>query len=200
MRLLLLAVLAAPTLALAQPGPPAGGSRHHLFISPAGEPFRGADGLGAWFAQADADHDGALTPAELRADFQRFFKVLDANGDGQLDGFELQAYERDRVPEITRLGFDGPELRGGGPEPGGVVSAKGGRKRGQPAQIGRSGASRFGLLSIPQPVSNADEDLNGRVTGDEFTRAASRRFGLLDKAKAGWLTLDALRPPAAKAD
>jgi hypothetical protein len=144
MRLALLAALAAPSIALAQPGPPP----HRLFISPAGEPFRAGDGLAAWFAGADADHDGALTPPELRADFARFFKDLDANADGQLDGLELQAYERERVPEITRLGFEG----GGGPPPGGARMGMGG---GAP-EIGRSGAALFGLLSIPQRVSNAD--------------------------------------------
>src|SRR5437764_915071 len=43
---------AAPTPA-APKHPP-----RHLFISPSGEPFRGRNGFSAWFAQADADHDG----------------------------------------------------------------------------------------------------------------------------------------------
>ena len=58
-----LALLALP--AAAQPGPPGGAGR--LFISPAGEPFRGGGGLEAWFARADADHDGTLILAEFRA-------------------------------------------------------------------------------------------------------------------------------------
>ncbi|MEO8113421.1 MAG: hypothetical protein ABI655_03495, partial [Phenylobacterium sp.] len=83
-------------------GLPDGPPRPRLFISPSGEPFRGPDGLGAWLAGADADHDGAVTLTEFRADAVRFFKVLDANGDGRIDGFEIQAYERDIAPEITR--------------------------------------------------------------------------------------------------
>src|SRR5262252_202272 len=63
--------------------------RIRMFISPAGEPFRGENGLAAWFAGADADHDGALTYTEFEADAMRFFKSLDVNHDGQLDGFEI---------------------------------------------------------------------------------------------------------------
>nr|QQZ50742.1 hypothetical protein JKL49_05005 [Phenylobacterium glaciei] len=36
-----------------------------------------------------------------------FFKVLDANGDGKIDGFENQAYETRIAPEITRMSFPG---------------------------------------------------------------------------------------------
>src|SRR5690349_14399725 len=65
MRHLLLAAafaLAAASAA-AQPGPLAG-----LFLSPMGEPFRGGEGAEAWFARADADHDGVVTAAEFQAD------------------------------------------------------------------------------------------------------------------------------------
>src|ERR1700704_6651306 len=78
-----------------RPKPPA---RVRMFISPAGEPFRGENGLAAWFAGADTDRNGTLTYAEFEADALRFFKVLDANHDGLIDGFEIQAYERERVP------------------------------------------------------------------------------------------------------
>ena len=69
----------------------------NLFISPAGQPFRaGADDpypVAAWFAAADTDHDGRLTRQELRRDAERFFHQLDANGDGVVDGAEINAYE-----------------------------------------------------------------------------------------------------------
>src|SRR5882757_2531445 len=64
-------------------GPPQDGMRGgRLFISSAGEPFRGPEALKRWFDGADADHDGVVTPTEFRADFMRYFKVLDANHDG----------------------------------------------------------------------------------------------------------------------
>ena len=85
------------------PPPREMGQRHGVFISPSGEPFRGGDGLRAWFAQADADHDGAITAAEFQADALRFFQVLDANHDGTVDGFEISAYEQTIAPEIAIL-------------------------------------------------------------------------------------------------
>ena len=98
-------------------GPPAarGWRRVRLFISPSGEPFRGDGGLARWFAQVDTNHDGAITLEEFRADALHSFKVLDLNGDGVIDGIELQHYEHEVVPEIGVMAFDtGP---GGGQRP-----------------------------------------------------------------------------------
>lgn len=180
-----LAALASPALAQPAgpaPGGPGGGPR--LFVSPAGEAFRGEDGLAAWFAGADADHDGALTLTEFREDFMRFFKVLDADGDGQIDGPENTVYETKLVPEITRMGFDR------GPGPGG-----GERKmfRKVDKREPRTGAARFSLLNIPQPVRGADADLNQRVSAEEWARAARQRLELLDADKDDKLTLEGLR-------
>lgn len=95
-------------------GKPGGPPPIRLFVSPSGEPFRGEGGLSRWFAQADANHDGAITLEEFRADAQHSFKVLDINGDGVIDGLELQRYEREVVPEIGIMTFDEP---GGGQRP-----------------------------------------------------------------------------------
>jgi hypothetical protein len=212
-----------------RPRPP----RVQLFISPAGEPFRGANGLAAWFAGADTDRDGSLRYAEFEADAMRFFKVLDANHDGVIDAFEIQAYERERVPEIGADALEegygiNPRGRGGGQGGGGQGgggrrggdgggggggSRRGGGQSGQatqpitpptpPADVqpraGREGAARFGLLNEPQPVANADEDVDGRVSLTEWKHATQRRFDRLDRAKTGKLILsDLLLPPGAK--
>lgn len=196
------AMLALATGAAAQPGGPPGAPRF-LFISPSGEPFRTEDGLGDWFAGADADHDGRLSLAEFRADAARYFKVLDADSSGIIDGFEIQNYERVRVPEIRGAGFNDPLPGGGRGRPtspraeNGAMSEgtripRGGGPRGQP--IRREGAARFSLLNEPQPVAGSDGDLDGRVNLDEWTRAATKRFNILDKAKTGKLTRDDLPP------
>ena len=180
---LLLAGGAAQAAAQPGRGPPPDGDAPGaaLFISPAGEPFRGGDGLAAWFAGADADHDGGLSPAEFRADALRFFRTLDADRDGSVDGFEVQRYEAQVAPEITAIVLDGAR------------PARGRREM----QLGRQGAARFGLLNTPHPVRAGDLDVDGRVTEAEWIRATARRFDLLDKAKAGKLTMDQLRPPPA---
>ena len=95
------------------PGPRGGGQQ--LFISPAGEPFRAPPGapypVAAWFAGADANHDGALTRDEFVADALRFFTVVDADKDGVIDGFEVSAYEQRIAPEI--IGGAAPSMRRG---------------------------------------------------------------------------------------
>lgn len=171
-----LAALGAPALAQA---PPPGGD---LFISPSGEPFREGDGRAAWFAGADADHDGVLVLAEFRADAARFFKLLDVNADGQVDGIENQRYEREIAPEITGMGLGRP---GAGRE-GRFI------KRIGPKVAPREGAARFSMLNEPQPVRGGDGDLNQRVSAEEWAKAAGRRFARLDADGDGRLTLATL--------
>jgi hypothetical protein len=110
--------------------PPGGPPPVRLFISPSGEPFRGEDGLGHWLAQADTDHDGAVSLAEFRADAAHSFKVLDTNSDGVIDGFEMQHYERDVVPEIGVMTFDAGPTAGRPARSGGGSGGSGGGRRG----------------------------------------------------------------------
>ena len=180
------AALAAAAPVMAQPAGPPPGQR--LFLSPSGEPFRGEDGLAAWFAGADADKNGVLTLTEFRDDAMRFFKVLDANGDGQVDGPENSIYERKIAPEITRVDMgpmDGPQ----GKRP--MVRRTDKREP-------RVGAARFSLINEAQPVRGADADLNQRVSSEEWAKAARRRFEILDTDQDGKLTLEALRPRLAR--
>jgi hypothetical protein len=191
-----------------------GAPRHvgkHLFISPSGEPFRGRNALSAWFAQADADHDGAISAAEFQADAERVFKLYDTNHDGVIDGFEIQAYERDVAPEITEFAVGGP-MPGPGGDWGGGGRHHGGhgrhREGGQDLGLqtasagmqaaGATGAARFSLLNEPEPLLAADENVDGKVSRAEWMRATARRFAKLDKTHAGKLTLDTLEPPRDK--
>lgn len=219
--LLLLAGAALATAASAQlggrpglgpPGGPGGpGMGRGLFVSPAGEPFRRSDAtpqpLRAWFAQADGDHDGALTLAEFQADFARYFAVLDADYDGEIAPLEVARYEQEILPEMqSRIGGGfSPGMRMGGIRGGshggmGGERGRGGRGAGRGGRGGdmagrmamMSGAARFGLLPIAHPVMDADLNFNRGVSLQEFTQAAARRFAMLDTAHIGRLTLDQL--------
>jgi hypothetical protein len=205
-------------------GPPGAGMgpRLSLFVSPAGKPFRGEPGqpapMEAWFAEADADHDGTISFAEFQADFRRWFAALDTNHDGEIAPDEVTRYETEILPEMAsgRGGFGGGGMgaRGGGMGGrgggwgghgghggmgrGGGMGGRGGMGRGGGGGGGGGmgyvpmGAARFGLLPIPHPIMSADEDLNRGVSVAEWDHAAATRFNMLDEAHNGRLTLAAL--------
>lgn len=207
-----LALLAVSVLtACASPGPPVQlgpqGPSAGLFISPMGQPFRtaqaGGDLIGAWFAATDSDRDGVLTVAEMQGDGARFFRTLDTNGDGELTPPEMVRYEREVAPEIQL----GSQMNRRGPgRPGGSEGAEGDpqrfameddgprRRGGEPRVRLPQGASRYGLLDLPQPVAAADADFNRAVSAEEFAAAAAERFGQLDRDRDGRLTRQELEP------
>lgn len=173
---------------------PTPGPHPTLFISPAGKPFHGAAGapypVGAWFAEADADHDGKLTRAEFRADFTAFFNQLDQNHDGFIDGVELVHYEQVVAPEVlprlaqTPAGFSGDRPGGDQKRLAQAPRLKGGDFY--------DGAPEFSLLNVSEPVSSADQNFDGKISLAEFLAAADHRFDQLDPDRRGYLTLDAL--------
>src|SRR5438270_11427695 len=93
-------------IAAVKPEPPINVVGHAWapFISPMGEPFRARsatdDTLARWFNQADRNHDGQLTPDELRSDADRFFTLLDVDGNGEIEPEELVNYEWELAPDI----------------------------------------------------------------------------------------------------
>jgi hypothetical protein len=172
-----------------------------------GEPFFGAaagqDGLSAWFAETDRNHDGVITADEMTTDAQRFFERLDTDHDGEIDPEEIARYENVIAPEVRRgppLGVEAsPASAEGGGHGGGHGGWHGGRgHHGGGGFAGGFGADdeasagRFGLLQIPEPVASADADFNRGVSSDEFRRAAVQRFQLLDADHKGRLTLSQL--------
>ena len=169
--------------ALAAKLPPCKPKQAQLFIAPMGEPFRAGPNdpypSALWFAQADSNHDGKLTLAEMLADANRFFDRLDTDHDGQITPPENRVYEDKIAPEIrTQIGrvddlLDAPKKV----------------KHNKHAKPMPEGAGRWSSLPIPQPVISADADMNRAVTRAEFRAAAIDRFGRLDTAGQGYLTL-----------
>ena len=174
------------------------------FISPMGEPFRARteadDTLADWFRQADRDHDGALTEAEMQADAQRFFAMLDSDGSGEIDPDEVAHYEWEIAPDIQVMA---KTMRAPGQAPATKLPNGDNGSRGRSAQreaeasLGLrgelQGAARYGLLNMPEPVAAADTDFNRGVTLAEFKEAAAARFALLDGAHHGRLDLSQLQ-------
>jgi Ca2+-binding EF-hand superfamily protein len=174
------------------------------FISPMGEPFRARtrddDTLARWFNQADGNHDGQVTPDELKADADRFFATLDADGDGEIGPEELIRYEWELAPDIqvnSRLksqpregaALPRPEFAEDSPQ---KHREKSRRDDAEPQLGGLQGAARYGLLNMPEPVAAADADFNRSISRAEFEQAAIERFKLLDVDGRGALTLTSL--------
>lgn len=162
------------------PRPP----RMQLFISPSGQPFRAAMDqpypVAAWFAAADADHDGKLTRAEFRADADAWFGKLDRDHDGQISMPEVTVWENETVPEMTRTTL------------GGFGDGRAGPLSRNKVDTRAQGAAAYSLVNEPHPIRGADADFSMNVSKAEWRAAADRRFDLLDVAKLGYLTLETL--------
>lgn len=172
-----------------------------VYIAPMGAPFRTngiADPMRRWFDQADADHDGRLTLAELAADAQRFFATIDTDHDGELDPQEVSAYEIDVAPEIKLYQADAGFFARARTRTAKHIAKQDARARADYSVP--YGAGSYASLNIPEPVASADLDIDRGVSRDEFARVAASRFALLDGAHRLYLSYDALpRSPAQQA-
>lgn len=171
-------------IAGAMAGSAAAQDRPQLFISPMGEPFRGASPENQWFDGADTNHDGVLSFEEMTADAARFFALLDVRKDGEIDPQDMERYESEIVPDIW--GSAAPREPEGyrvGDSPIGPRDGEGGPTQvsKRPKAAVKQGAARFGYFDFPQPIMMADRNFNRGVDAREFAKAAEARFDLLDK-------------------
>jgi hypothetical protein len=168
------------------------------YIAPLGAPVRTdgrTDPMGVWFAQADADHDGRLTVAELQADGDRFFATLDKDASGEIDPQEMSDYENFTAPEL-KLYQPGQDQRGHDRKERKALKTAARQRADYEAPYG---AGLWASLNIPEPVNSADFDINRGVSKAELEQAAVKRFPLLDTAHRGYLTYDTLpKSPAQK--
>jgi hypothetical protein len=183
----------------------------NLFISPCGEPFRGAAGapypVADWFRRANKKGDGKLDHDEFVADADAFFRRLDINGDGALSPYEVRLYERNMVPEIMGGTVTVGENQGArlwlaqyGPA-GGQYNQPidpSGDHLDDPKPIKPkfdetgTGASPYGFFDEPEPILTADFNVNGVILRDNFLKVADTHFTDLDEAQKGYLTLASL--------
>jgi hypothetical protein len=141
-----------------------------------------------------------LTADEMRADAERFFAALDVNRDGRIDSEERMTYESKIAPEV-QVNSDWKRTRQetAAEARSGDDSDRGNRRQRWSNEIdgyqldGLQGAARYGLLNLPEPVAGADANFDRFVSLDEFRRAASYRFQLLDRDRSGRLTLKNLK-------
>ena len=167
-----------------------------LFISPMGEPFRGtreAPPEIAWFNGTDINHDGSLTPDEMVADADRFFKTLDVDKSGEIDPAEIERYETEIAPEV-RTGEVSVSSRDDA-DASGDPDSMAGMPQGLDKYSTRHGAVMFGYFGFPEPVMAADANFNRGVSRREFQLAALQRFKLLDVNGDGILQRAELPPP-----
>jgi hypothetical protein len=178
----------------------------NVFISPCGRPFRAPMAapypVVNWFKGADTNSDGKLDHAEFMADTEAFFKILDINGDGVLDGYEISIYEHRVAPEILGYRVDVGALQppwvpgrprlllaqAGAPLPTGDQEPTNAPQK-QTLDESGLGASPYGLFNAPEPVTAADTDFRGLVKKDNFMKLANHHFTLLDTDGSGYLTL-----------
>lgn len=198
MRRLPLILFASVACLAAQPA----AAKSSVYVSLMGEPFRtdesGKDPFDQWFELADGDGDGAITRLEFRSDAEAFFARLDGNGDKVIDADEMREYEH-LAPGRTRAAAGGAQSLGTSPDrvkgPGELEREKGHVPivaDGTAPTVSRVPKDGGGALTIasnvPQPVAMADLNIDRRVTLDEFTKTANRRFKNYDLDPDGRLT------------
>lgn len=169
------------------------------YIAPMGEPVRTngfTDPMKLWFDRADADHDGRLTLAELQADSDRFFALLDTDKSGEIDPEEMSRYENVVAPEI-KLYQRGQDKR---PQTRAQKHAAKVAARQRADYEAPYGAGIWASLNIPQPIVSADLDLNRGVSRAELDQAAAKRWPMLDTDHQGYLTYAGLAKSPAQMD
>jgi Ca2+-binding EF-hand superfamily protein len=184
--------------AVAQPA----SAKNSVYVSLMGEPFRtneaGEDSFDQWFGLADLDGDGAISRLEFRQDAEAFFARLDPNDDKIIDADEMREYEH-LAPGRTRAAAGGAQAKGAASDrikgPGELEREKGhvpivaDGTAPSVSRVPKGGSGPITLTTnVPQPVAMADLNIDRRVTLDEFTKTASRRFTNYDQDQDGRLT------------
>ncbi|MFV3128281.1 hypothetical protein [Niveispirillum sp. KHB5.9] len=142
-----------------------------------------------WAKGLDANHDGLLSPDELKPDIARFFKQVDGDKDGAINSRELGEY---RLAKQAALRGAGPDRPGGPPPEGGPPGGGESGDRPPPPRDGGGAGGRGGMMgggAGADKVMEADRNLDFRVTPAELETLALERLKALDTDKDGRTSL-----------
>ena len=153
-----------------------------------------------FFDRLDANHDGVIDGFEI-SDYETKIAPEVVSRMDRGDEEEAEGAQQGRGGGGGFPGGGGGGRRGGGRHGGGGGGGQGGGQGGG-AQAGGApgggrggraaggdGAASYSILNLPEPVSGADSDVDGRVSRAEWLAAAKTRFRILDKNADGKLTL-----------
>jgi hypothetical protein len=177
-------------------------------FSPNGEPLlppqwpeKCEDALDAWFDRLDTGHTDGLTHAQLLADAEKQYKLMDLRHDGKVTAEELSKYRLSIMgghylsvstpDERSFFGLGGDDDRPGS-RLGGIFgngSPDEDNPRHKRGENNRSVDAYAAMVTDqPDPVMTADTDLDGSVTWDEFRALVAQNFAEFDKDHKGVVT------------
>ena len=126
-----------------------------------GRGFKGQDRERPTFEMLDADSDGNITVAEMKAHAAAEFAAKDANGDGNLSAEEMVAAMSDRAQERLERMIEWRDTDGNG-----VLSQ-----------------TELSLDNGERMFERADADNDGAISAEEFEQVAEKRGGHGGKGK-----------------
>jgi hypothetical protein len=173
-------------------------------FSPNGEPLvppqwpeKCEDAIDLWFDRLDTGHTGGISLAQLMADAERQYRLMDLRHDGKVTAEELSKYRlRMMGGHYLSVSTPGEQARFGR---GSDDEARPGDRLDEPVDDDRP-RKRHGeddrpvdayaalVSDQPDPVMSADADLDGSVTWEEFRTSVSQNFAEFDHDHTGVIT------------